>query len=58
MTDVSETHQVWDEFSTALRAFIRRRVNDDHVADDLLQNVFVRIHNKLDSVTDEDRLVA
>ena len=55
---MSETQQVWDEFSTALRAFIRRRVNDDHVADDLLQDVFVRIHNKLDSVTDEDRLVA
>ena len=56
--EVSETQQIWDEFSTALRAFIRRRVKDDHVADDLLQDVFIRIHNKLDSVADEDRLVA
>jgi RNA polymerase sigma-70 factor (ECF subfamily) len=55
---VSETQQVWDEFSTALRSFIRRRVKDDHVADDLLQDVFVRIHNNLASVTDEDRLSA
>lgn len=41
-----------------LRSFIRRRVNDDHAADDLLQDVFVRIHNNLASVTDEDRLSA
>ncbi|GAA4444324.1 RNA polymerase sigma factor SigZ [Novipirellula rosea] len=55
---MSDTQQVWDDFGTALRAFIRRRVNDDHVADDLLQDVFVRIHDKLGSLTDEDRLAA
>ena len=52
------TQQIWDEFSAALRTFIRRRVKDDHVADDLLQDVFVRIHDKLDSLADEDRLAA
>jgi RNA polymerase sigma-70 factor (ECF subfamily) len=55
---VSETQQIWDEFSTALRAFIRRRVKDDHVADDLLQDVFVRIHDKLDSLDDDERMAA
>ncbi len=55
---VSETQQVWDEFSTALRAFIRRRVRDDHVADDLLQDVFVRIHDKLDALDDEERMAS
>tara|TARA_R110002167_G_scaffold189432_1_gene391543 strand:+ start:241 stop:813 length:573 start_codon:yes stop_codon:yes gene_type:complete len=55
---MSDTQQVWDDFGTALRAFIRRRVKDDHVADDLLQDVFVRIHDKLGSLTDEDRLAA
>lgn len=55
---MSDTQQVWDDFSTTLRGFIQRRVEDDHVADDLLQDVFIRIHNKLDSVADEDRLVA
>ena len=56
--DVCQTQQVWEDFSAALRAFIRRRVNDAHIADDLLQEVFVRIHNKIDTVTDEDRLSA
>ena len=55
---MSETQQVWDEFSTALRAFIRRRVRDDHVADDLLQDVFVRIHDKLDALDDEERMAS
>ncbi len=55
---MSTTEQVWDEFSAALRAFIRRRVPDDHVADDLLQDVFVRIHDKLDSLANDDRLAA
>ena len=55
---MNETQRVWDEFSTTLRAFIRRRVKDDHVADDLLQDVFVRIHNKIDSLSDVDRLSA
>lgn len=55
---MNETQQVWDEFSTALRQFIRRRVRDDHVADDLLQDVFVRIHDKLGSLDDEERIVA
>ena len=55
---MNETQQVWDEFGTALRAFIRRRVKDEHVADDLLQDVFVRIHDKLDSLAEEDRLAA
>lgn len=32
--------------------------SDDHVAEDLLQDVFLRIHNRLDSLKDEDRLVS
>ena len=55
---MSETQHIWDEFSSAVRAFIRRRVKDDHVADDLLQDVFVRIHDKLDSLDDKERLAS
>ena len=47
-----------EEFSTPLRQFIRRRVRDDHVAADLLQEVFVRVHSKLETLTDDDRLAA
>ncbi|MEM7474659.1 MAG: RNA polymerase sigma factor SigZ [Planctomycetota bacterium] len=53
---MNATQKVWDEFSTSLRSFIRRRVQDDSVADDLLQEVFVRIHDRMDSLNDEDRI--
>ena len=53
---VHDTEHIWDEFSGSLRTFIRRRVKDDNVADDLLQDVFVKIHNKLHTVADADRL--
>ena len=56
--NVSRTEEVWNEFGTTLRKFIRRRVKDDHVADDLLQEVFVRVHDKLGSLADEERLSA
>jgi len=52
------TANVWQELSGDLRRFIRRRVADDHTADDLLQDVFLRIHRNLPSLADADRLAA
>lgn len=55
---MNETVQVWNEFSNALRSFIRRRVSDEHAADDLLQEVFIRIHHRLESLNSNDRLAS
>ena len=49
---------VWSQLSGDLRRFIRRRVADDHVADDLLQETFLRIHRSIDTLTAADRLAA
>ncbi len=37
----------WDQYSQRLRAFIRGRVWDDGEAEDILQEVFIRIHRNL-----------
>ncbi len=58
MTTQPTTASVWLELSADLRRFIRRRVSDDHVADDLLQETFVRIHRNLNALDDTDRLAA
>jgi len=50
------TEAVWSRFRTDLWQFIRRRVADDHTADDLLQETFVRIHRNVDSLTNAERL--
>jgi hypothetical protein len=36
-------NQIWDQYSHRLKAFIRSRVEDDIVADDLLQETFIRV---------------
>lgn len=50
------TEQIWKEFSAQLRAFIRRSVSDPVTADDLLQEIFLRIHSRIDSLKDETRI--
>jgi RNA polymerase sigma-70 factor, ECF subfamily len=49
---------IWNEFAQKLRAFIRRRVADDATADDLLQDVFVKIASRSSSLSDAGKLQA
>jgi len=52
------TEAVWSQLSSDLRRFIRRRVQSDHVADDLLQETFLRIHCGINALRGADRLAA
>ncbi len=52
------TETIWKLLSEKLRSFLLQRVSDPQVADDLLQETFLRIHKKLDDVHDEQRLTA
>ena len=52
-----QTSEIWSAFSADLRGFIRKRVNNLDDAEDILQDVFVRIHRGLPSLTDTDRLL-
>ncbi len=58
MTTLHSTESIWTHLSSDLRRFIRRRVPDDHLAEDLLQEVFVRIHRGVATLHDADRLEA
>lgn len=58
MTAKPATEAIWTQLSDDLRRFIRRRVADEHVADDLLQETFVRVHRHLASLADADRLAS
>lgn len=49
---------IWTTLNIPLERFIRSRVPDAQTADDLLQDVYVKIHTHLDSVRDEERLRA
>lgn len=48
--------EIWREYHIALRAFIRRRVADEATSDDILQEVFLKVHDGLASLKDETKL--
>ena len=50
------TEQIWELMSTRLRSFLGSRVTDEQVAEDLLQETFIRIHQRLDSLDDAQRI--
>ena len=52
------TEQVWKLLSDKLRGFLLQRVSDPQVAEDLLQETFLRIHQKLDEIDDIQRITA
>ena len=52
------TEQVWRLLSDKLRSFLLQRVSDEQVAEDLLQETFVRIHSKLGEIDDAQRINA
>jgi RNA polymerase sigma-70 factor, ECF subfamily len=58
MSTRAATEAVWTRLSDDLRRFLRLRVTDEHVAEDLLQETFVRIHRNLDGLAEADRLAA
>jgi RNA polymerase sigma-70 factor (ECF subfamily) len=47
---------IWEQFHTRLLKFIRSRVEDDATAEDILQEIFLRIHTRMDTLTDSNRL--
>lgn len=47
---------VWNRFNEPLERFIRKRVSDEDMAADLLQDVYVKIHTNIDTLRDTDRL--
>lgn len=53
-----DLQDMWLHMHSGLRAFIARRVANEAEADDILQEVFLRMHKRLDSLKDPGRLVS
>lgn len=50
------TETIWRACSSQLRAFIRKRISNPSYADDILQDVFIKIHENIDSVKDNTKI--
>jgi RNA polymerase sigma-70 factor (ECF subfamily) len=57
-TPISDTQQIWQEYGDRLRAFIGRRVTSTADADDILQEVFLRVHQHAGGLRQRDRLTS
>jgi RNA polymerase sigma-70 factor, ECF subfamily len=53
-----DVESVYHEFAAQLGRFISSRVSDPDTSEDILQDVFLRIHNQIDSLQDESKLRA
>lgn len=52
---MNATETIWRSHQDKLSAFIHNRVPDD-IADDILQDVFIKMHNGIDSLKDDTKL--
>ncbi len=58
MEHQTETTEIWSQMHQRLLSYIRGRVATPHDADDILQDVFVRIHANLGDVRDTENVTA
>ena len=49
---------IWEQLHDGLRGFIAKRVSNEAETEDLLQEVFLRVHRHIDSLQDPDRMVS
>lgn len=50
------TQNVWKTYSEDLKRFIISKVHDTAIADDILQDTFIKIHTKLHTLKDHNKL--
>ena len=53
---INEVDYLWKNFESRLRTFIYSKVSDKAVTEDILQDVFIKIHLKIDTLRDESKV--
>jgi RNA polymerase sigma-70 factor, ECF subfamily len=48
--------KIWDEYHSNLLSFIRKRIADKDSAEDILQDIFVRVHSKIDTLQNKSKI--
>lgn len=50
--------EIYDRFDADLGAFVRSRVGDPDAAEDVLQDVYLKIHSRVGTVKDEEKIAS
>jgi RNA polymerase sigma-70 factor (ECF subfamily) len=48
--------EIWNQYHANLLVFIQKRVNDKVAAEDILQDVFIRVHSRIETLKSRTRL--
>ena len=52
----ANTEELWLQLGNRLKAFILSKIHDETIAEDILQEVFIKIHSKIDSLKDDTKI--
>lgn len=52
------TEVIWTDFGSKLLGFIKARVNSSENAEDILQDVFIKIHQRSNQLSDDTKLAS
>ena len=50
------TKYVWDTYAQDIKRFILSKTKDESIVDDILQDTFIKVHTKLQTLKDDDKL--
>ena len=56
MSNSENIEILWNQFSSGLKSFIFSRVKNDADTDDILQNVYLKIHDNIHSLKDKSKI--
>ncbi len=50
------TELIWNEYHNKLHRFIQSRVTDASIAEDILQEVIIKVHSRIDTLKDDNKI--
>jgi len=53
---MNQLEEIWRRYHSKLLSFIRSRVPEKAVSEDILQDIFIKIYSKIDSIKDETKI--
>jgi RNA polymerase sigma-70 factor, ECF subfamily len=53
---MNKTENLWIEFNGQLLSFIKSRVSDTFIAEDILNDVFIKIHTNIETLSEQKKL--
>ena len=50
------TQEIWNTYHLDVKRFVVSKVKDETIADDIIQNTFIKVHTKLSTLKDTSKV--